>query len=111
MKTKLIVFLGVMGLMCSLAPAAGVWTGGGIDTNWGTAGNWDDGVVPPAGSDVTIGTGGSTAAISGWYGARIGALATAGEVLVSSTVKDLVNGSGIVFNDRGTHVLKGVPGK
>ena len=44
-------------------------------------------------------------------GARIGALATAGEVLVSSTVKDLVNGSGIVFNDRGTHVLKGVPGK
>jgi hypothetical protein len=30
-------------------------------------------------------------------------------VLVSSTVKDLVNGSGIVFQDRGTHVLKGVP--
>lgn len=42
-------------------------------------------------------------------GARIAALATAGEVLVSRTVKDLVNGSGIAFEDRGTHVLKGVP--
>jgi class 3 adenylate cyclase len=44
-------------------------------------------------------------------GARIAALAEAGEVLVSSTVKDLVNGSGIVFTDRGTHILKGVPGE
>jgi class 3 adenylate cyclase len=44
-------------------------------------------------------------------GARIAALAQAGEVLVSGTVKDLVNGSGIVFQDRGTHVLKGVPGE
>ncbi|GAC1403207.1 MAG: adenylate/guanylate cyclase domain-containing protein [Mycobacterium sp.] len=44
-------------------------------------------------------------------GARIAALAHASEVLVSSTVKDLVNGSGIAFQDRGTHVLKGVPGK
>jgi class 3 adenylate cyclase len=44
-------------------------------------------------------------------GARIAALAQAGEVLVSSTVKDLVNGSGIAFRDRGTHVLKGVPGE
>jgi pimeloyl-ACP methyl ester carboxylesterase/DNA-binding CsgD family transcriptional regulator len=41
-------------------------------------------------------------------GARISALAGAGEVLVSSTVKDLVAGSGIQFQDRGTHVLKGV---
>jgi class 3 adenylate cyclase len=41
-------------------------------------------------------------------GARISALAGAGEVLVSSTVKDLVAGSGIQFEDRGTHVLKGV---
>jgi class 3 adenylate cyclase len=41
--------------------------------------------------------------------ARIGALARPGEVLVSSTVKDLVVGSGIVFDDRGTHSLKGVP--
>jgi pimeloyl-ACP methyl ester carboxylesterase/class 3 adenylate cyclase len=44
-------------------------------------------------------------------GARIGALAEAGEVLVSSTVKDLVIGSGIDFVDRGTRELKGVPGK
>jgi class 3 adenylate cyclase len=42
-------------------------------------------------------------------GARIGALAEAGEVLVSSIVKDLVAGSGIQFEDCGTHVLKGVP--
>jgi len=43
-------------------------------------------------------------------GARIGALARAGEILVSSTVKDLVIGSSIDFADRGRHELKGVPG-
>jgi len=43
-------------------------------------------------------------------GARVAALAKAGEVLVSSTVKDLVAGSGIDFEDRGEHQLKGVPG-
>ena len=42
-------------------------------------------------------------------GARICALAAAGEVLVSSTVKDLVAGSGLAFEDRGVHKLKGVP--
>jgi class 3 adenylate cyclase len=42
--------------------------------------------------------------------ARIGALADAGEVIVSSTVKDLVIGSGIEFADRGERDLKGVPG-
>lgn len=41
--------------------------------------------------------------------ARIAALAGAGEVLVSRTVRDLVAGSGLTFQDRGTHVLKGVP--
>ena len=41
--------------------------------------------------------------------ARAGALAGAGEVLVTSTVKDLVAGSGIAFTDRGTTRLKGVP--
>ncbi|HEY8758406.1 MAG TPA: adenylate/guanylate cyclase domain-containing protein [Candidatus Limnocylindria bacterium] len=41
--------------------------------------------------------------------ARVSALAGPGEVLVSSTVKDLVGGAGFVFVDRGTHVLKGVP--
>ena len=43
-------------------------------------------------------------------GARVGAIAGAGEVLVSGTVKDLVVGSGITFEDRGEHDLKGVPG-
>jgi class 3 adenylate cyclase len=44
-------------------------------------------------------------------GARVNALAAAGEVLVSRTVTDLVAGSGIEFEDRGTHALKGVPGE
>ncbi len=44
-------------------------------------------------------------------GARVSAEAGPGEVLVSSTVKDLVAGSGIEFEDRGTHELKGVPGE
>jgi pimeloyl-ACP methyl ester carboxylesterase/class 3 adenylate cyclase len=44
-------------------------------------------------------------------GARIGALAGAHEVVVSSTVKDLVVGSGISFSDRGVRELKGVPGQ
>lgn len=44
-------------------------------------------------------------------GARIAAAAGPGEVLVSSTVKDLVAGSGIDFEDRGQHALKGVPGE
>lgn len=44
-------------------------------------------------------------------GARIAALAGPGEILVSSTVKDLVVGSGIGFEDRGVHPLKGVPGE
>jgi class 3 adenylate cyclase len=44
-------------------------------------------------------------------GARVAAAAQPGEVLVSSTVKDLVAGSGIQFADRGMHTLKGVPGE
>jgi class 3 adenylate cyclase len=44
-------------------------------------------------------------------GARVASEAGAGEVLVSSTVKDLVAGSGIGFEDRGSRVLKGVPGE
>jgi class 3 adenylate cyclase/alpha-beta hydrolase superfamily lysophospholipase len=43
-------------------------------------------------------------------GARVGAQAGANEVLVSQTVKDLVAGSGLEFEDRGEHDLKGVPG-
>jgi class 3 adenylate cyclase/pimeloyl-ACP methyl ester carboxylesterase len=44
-------------------------------------------------------------------GARISALAGPGEVLVSSTVRDLVAGSGIAFEPRGEQTLKGVPGE
>lgn len=44
-------------------------------------------------------------------GARVGALAAAGEVLVTHTVRDLVAGSGLQFTSRGTHDLKGVPGR
>ncbi len=44
-------------------------------------------------------------------GARVGAAAAPGEVLVSRTVTDLVAGSGIEFTDRGSHALKGVPGE
>ena len=42
-------------------------------------------------------------------GARVGALAQPSEVLVSSTVKDLVAGSGLTFEDAGEHDLRGVP--
>jgi class 3 adenylate cyclase len=44
-------------------------------------------------------------------GARVAAQADANEVLVSSTVRDLVAGSGIEFTDRGAHELKGIPGQ
>jgi class 3 adenylate cyclase len=44
-------------------------------------------------------------------GARVSALAGPGEVLTSSTIKDLVVGSGLKFDDRGSHQLKGVPGE
>jgi class 3 adenylate cyclase/pimeloyl-ACP methyl ester carboxylesterase len=44
-------------------------------------------------------------------GARVAALAGPGEVWVSSTLRDLVTGSGLVFDDRGARELKGVPGE
>jgi pimeloyl-ACP methyl ester carboxylesterase len=56
-------------------------------------------------------TGGSIAGIAVHTGARVAGYAVADEVLVSSTVKDLVAGSGIKFNERGLHVLKGIPGE
>ena len=52
---------------------------------------------------------GKLAGIAVHTGARVAALAGAGEVLVSQTVRDLVAGSGIEFEDRGLHELKGVP--
>jgi class 3 adenylate cyclase len=54
---------------------------------------------------------GKVAGIAVSIGARVSALAAAGEVLVSQTVKDLVAGSGITFDDRGIQQLKGVPGE
>jgi class 3 adenylate cyclase len=53
---------------------------------------------------------GDVQGLSVHIGARISALAGPGEVLVSSTVKELVVGSGLEFLDRGEHELKGVPG-
>ena len=53
--------------------------------------------------------GDDVAGIAVAIGARVGALADPGEALVSSTVKDLVVGSGLSFTDRGMHTLKGVP--
>jgi class 3 adenylate cyclase len=51
------------------------------------------------------------AGIAVHIGARVAALAAPGEILVTGTVRDLVAGSGIEFEDRGTRELKGVPGE
>jgi class 3 adenylate cyclase/pimeloyl-ACP methyl ester carboxylesterase len=59
------------------------------------------GEVEHGGSDL--------AGIAVHIGARVGAMAGPGEVWVSSTVKDLTAGSGLTFEDRGEHELKGVP--
>jgi len=77
---------------------------------------WD--AVRSLGTDVRAGLhsgeielrGDDVAGMAVHIGARVSALAGAGEVFVSSTVKDLVAGSGIDFEDRGEHELKGVPG-
>ena len=54
---------------------------------------------------------GKVAGIAVHTGARVAAKASPGEVLVSSTVKDLVAGSGLAFDDRGVHKLSGIPGE
>ncbi len=54
--------------------------------------------------------GDAVAGLTVHIGARVSALAGPGELLVSSTVKDLVAGSSVQFTDRGEHDLKGVPG-
>ncbi len=77
------------------------------------------GAVRPLGLDVRAGlhTGevevadGKVAGIAVNIGARVAAQAGPGEVLVSSTVRDLVAGSGLEFADRGVAQLKGVPGE
>ncbi len=55
--------------------------------------------------------GGDLAGMAVHIGARVGACAGPGEVLVSGTVKDLVVGSGLEFEERGVRELKGVPGE
>ena len=55
--------------------------------------------------------GGKVSGLAVHLGARVAGLAEANEVLVSTTVKDLVAGSGLGFVDRGAHALKGVPGE
>ena len=55
--------------------------------------------------------GGKLAGIAVHIGARVAGQAGPGEVLVSSTVRDLVAGSGLLFKDRGAAELKGVPGE
>ena len=73
--------------------------------------------VKPLGLEVRAGChtgefelqGADVGGIAVHIGARVGALAGPSEVLVSSAVKDLVAGAGLVFVDRGEHELKGVP--
>jgi len=55
--------------------------------------------------------GGDVSGLAVHIGARIGALAAAGEVLVSGTVRDLVVGSGLEFDERGERELRGVDGR
>jgi class 3 adenylate cyclase len=59
--------------------------------------------------EVDLADDGDVNGIAVHIAARIAALASPGEVLVSNTVKDLVAGPGITFEDRGIHALKGVP--
>ena len=47
--------------------------------------------------------------VTGLFKARVAAEAATGETIVSSTVRDLVAGSGLQFQDRGIHALKGLP--
>jgi class 3 adenylate cyclase len=54
---------------------------------------------------------GKVGGIAVHIGARVAAEAAAGEVLVSSTVRDLVAGSGLRFSERGAVVLRGIPGE
>jgi class 3 adenylate cyclase len=74
------------------------------------------GGVRPLGLEIRAGIhtgeceqiGGKLGGIAVHIAARVATASRAGEVLVSQTVKDLVAGSGIAFEDRGTHQLKGI---
>jgi len=60
--------------------------------------------------EMERGPAGEVRGIAVHTGARVAALAEAGEILVSRTIRDLVAGSPIQLESRGTHELKGVPG-
>ena len=68
---------------------------------WRLSGSLHTGEVTRRNGDVT--------GIAVHIGARVSSAASPGEVLVTRTVRDLVAGSGIAFDDRGEHALKGVP--
>lgn len=85
-------------IQCAAAIRDGARNGYGLEVRSGL----HTGEIELLGNDV--------GGIAVHIGARVGALAAPGEVLVSNTVKDLVVGSGIEFEDRGERELKGVPG-
>ena len=84
-------------IKCGLALTEAVRSSLGIDIRVGL----HTGEVEVMGDDV--------GGIAVHVASRINGLAEAGRVFTSGTVKDLVAGSGIVFEDQGTHTLKGVP--
>jgi pimeloyl-ACP methyl ester carboxylesterase len=61
--------------------------------------------------EIEVAADGPIAGVAVHIGARVAEQAAPGEVLVSGTVKDLVAGSGLAFEPRGVHELKGVPGE
>jgi pimeloyl-ACP methyl ester carboxylesterase len=61
--------------------------------------------------EIEVADGGAISGVAVHIGSRVAEQAVPGEVLVSSTVKDLVVGSGIEFEERGEHELRGVPGE
>ncbi|HET6715179.1 MAG TPA: adenylate/guanylate cyclase domain-containing protein [Actinomycetota bacterium] len=81
---------------CAIAIASAI-TSLGIDVRTGL----HTGEVELDGEDI--------AGLAVAIGARVGALAGPSEVLVSQTVRDLVSGSGLSFDDAGEHELKGIP--
>jgi class 3 adenylate cyclase len=79
--------------ICAAAPELGIVVRAGVHT----------GEIDLAGGRVT--------GLAVCVGARVGAVAGSGEVLVSRRVRDLVSGSELTFTDRGAHELKGVRGR
>lgn len=62
-------------------------------------------------AEIQVRPGGDVSGVAVHLAQRVSTVAEPGEVLVSATVKELAAGSGMSFDDRGTHVLKGIPGE